>query len=284
MGLNPYFCNMPVITLTSDYGLTDYRVAAIKGSILSLNENAVIADISHEIEAFNLLQTAYIVRNAYPYFPKNSVHILSVDCFYRKDVRSLVCKADGQYFVTSDNGLLSLILFDINPEAIYEITLNRFDEQMKSATTDIFVPAAVHLANGGLPEVIGRKIDDPKEISFPRAVFSTAEEMIIGEVMYIDNFGNLVSNISKKFFMKNMKGYSSFVVKFRNLALTSIFNHHTEFVPDWSCEREYHGKSVAIFNEEGLLELSIYKGSRENGAKTLFGMNVGEKIYIEFAK
>lgn len=275
---------MPVITLTSDFGLKDYRVAAIKGTVLSLNEQAVIADISHEIEAFNLLQTAYIVRNAYAYFPKGSVHVISVDCFYRKEVRSLVCKADDHYFITSDNGLLSLIHFDIKPEATYEITINRFDEDMKSATTDIFVPAAVHLANGGLPEVIGRKIDDPKDISFPRAVYNTSEQMIVGEVMYIDNFGNLVSNISKGFFAKSFKGYSSFVVRFRNLALKDIYNHHTAFVTDWSTEREYHGKSVAIFNEEGLLELSIYKGNKDNGARTLFGMNVGEKIYVEFFK
>lgn len=275
---------MPVITLTSDYGLTDYRVAAIKGTILSQKPDAQIVDISHEIDAYNLRQTAYIVRNAYPYFPKGTVHVLSVDCFYRKEVRSLVCKADDHYFVTADNGLLSLILFDIKPEAIYEITLNKFDMEMKSTTTDIFVPAAVHLANGGLPEIIGRQIDDPKELSFPRAVFNQSEDMIIGEVMYIDNFGNLVSNISKKFFLKSMKGYNSFVVKFRNLALSSIYNHHTEFVKNWDNERDYHGKSVAIFNEEGLLELAIYKGNKNNGAKTLFGLNVGEKIYVEFVK
>lgn len=275
---------MPVITLTSDYGLTDYRVAAIKGTILSQKTDAQIVDISHEIDAYNLLQTAYIVRNAYPYFPKGSIHVLSVDCFYRKEVRSLVCRADGHYFITSDNGLLSLILFDIKPEAIYEITLNRFDMEMKSTSTDVFVPAAVHLANGGLPEVIGRQIDDPKELSFPRAVFNQSENMVIGEVMYIDNFGNLVSNISKKFFLKSMKGYTEFVIKFRNLSLSSIYNHHTEFVKNWDSERDYHGKSVAIFNEEGLLELAIYKGNKNNGAKTLFGLNVGEKIYVEFNK
>lgn len=276
---------MAIITLTSDYGLTDHRVAAIKGSILSLNPDANIVDISHEIEAYNLLQTAYIVGNAYKYFPPGSIHIISVDSFYRKEVRNILYKADGHYFIAADNGVLSLIFFDIKPEQVYELTLNnRFDDVVNFTSTDIFVPAAVHLSNGGLPEVIGRPYAMPNEIKFPRAVFNNSENMIVGEVMYIDNFGNLVSNISKKFFEKSQVSFQSFTIKFRNLTLSHIYNQYTDFIVDWKLERDYHGKSVAIFNDAGLLELCIYKGSKNNGAKTLFGMNVGEKIYIEFKK
>lgn len=273
---------MPVITLTSDFGLTDYRVAAIKGSILTQKLDAVIADVSHEIQAYDLRQTAYIVRNAYSYFPPGSVHIISVDCFYRKEVRNIIYYADGHYFLAADNGVLGLMFYDIKPESIHEITLTKFDEDMKSTTTDIFVPAAVHLIKGGLPDVIGRRIEDPKELSFPRAVFNQSEKMIIGEVMYIDNFGNLVSNIRKSFFLKCQAGFTEFVVKFRNLSVSVIYNHHTAFVKDWATERDYHGKSAAIFNEEGLLELITYKGNKDNGAHRLFGLKVGEKIYIEF--
>lgn len=275
---------MPVITLTSDYGLTDHRVAAIKGSIAALKSSAEVTDISHEIQAYNLLQTAYIVRNAYPYFPKNSIHIISVDSFFRKERKAVLYEADGHYFIAADNGVLSLIFFDIKPSGIFEITFNnRFDDEVKFTSTDIFVPAAVHLSNGGLPEIIGRKFDDPKQLLFPRAVYSESEKMIIGEIMYIDNFGNLVTNISRKFFEKNMAAYSNFIIKFRNLALSNIFNNYTDFVTDWERENEYHGKSTAIFNDVGLLELCIYKGNKNNGAKTLFGMNVGEKIFIEFS-
>ena len=274
---------MAVITLTSDYGLTDYRVAAIKGSILSQKSDAVITDISHEIEAYNLLQTAYIVRNAYKYFPQGSVHIISVDSFYRKEVKSIIYKTDGHYFIAADNGLLSLIFFDINPEAIYEITLNnRFDDEVNSTTIDIFVPSAVHLLNGGVPEVIGRKIATAKDLSFPRAVHNESEKMIIGEVMYIDNFGNLVSNISRKFFEKIKTNHRAFSDKFRNYVMSNVYNNHTDFVKIWEEERDYHGKAVAVFNETGLLELCIYKGNKNNGAKTLFGLNVGEKVYVEF--
>ncbi|WP_326987130.1 SAM hydrolase/SAM-dependent halogenase family protein [Chryseobacterium sp. MP_3.2] len=275
---------MAVITFTSDYGLVDHRVAAVKGKILSLNEEAKIVDISHEIQPYNLLQTAYVVRNSYSFYPKGTVHIISVDSFYTKDRRCILYNANEHYFLAADNGLLSLIFFDIKPEAVYEITFNnRFDDEVTFTSTDIFAPVAVHLHNGGLPEVIGRKYKTPKQLSFPRPVYNESEKMIMGEIMYIDNFGNVVSNISKNFFEKNSADFESFLVKFRNLALSKIYNRYTEFIHDWSKEHEYHGKSAAIFNSEGLLELTIYKGNSQNGAKTLFGLQVGEHIYVEFS-
>ncbi|WP_370901482.1 SAM hydrolase/SAM-dependent halogenase family protein [Chryseobacterium gossypii] len=275
---------MSIITLTSDFGNLDYRVSAVKGKILSLNPEVRIIDISHEIQAFNLIQTSYIVRNAYKYFPKGTIHILSVDSFYHKSRKNILYKADGSYFLAADNGLLSLIFFDIKPEAIYEITLNnRFDDVVNFTSTDVFVPAAVHLANGGLPEVIGRKIKSAKQLMFPRPVYNESEKMIIGEVTYIDNFGNIISNISKDFFETTGKGFENFTIKFRNLSLSKIFSSHTEVVADWERETEFHGQSAAIFNDSQLLELTIYKGSKKNGAKTLFGLNVGENIYIEFS-
>ncbi|WP_027377423.1 SAM hydrolase/SAM-dependent halogenase family protein [Kaistella palustris] len=275
---------MAVITFTSDYGLVDHRVASVKGTILSLNPNLQVVDISHQIEAYNLLQTAYIVRNAYSYFPSGTVHIISVDSFFTKDRKAILYKADGHYFIAADNGVLSLIFYDVKPEEVYEITLNnRFDDEVNFTSTDIFAPVAVHLQNGGLPEVIGRKFKTPKQLSFPRAVYSENERMIIGEIMYIDNFGNVVSNISRKFIEKHNLVLENFIIKFRNLALSKIYNQYTELVHDWSREHEYHGKSVAVFNDAGLLELTIYKGNSENGARSLFGLKVGENIYIEFA-
>ncbi|ASK29509.1 hypothetical protein CEY12_05040 [Chryseobacterium sp. T16E-39] len=274
---------MSIITLTSDFGNLDYRVSAVKGKILSLNPEVNIIDITHEIQAYNLIQTSYIVRNAYKHFPKGSIHIISVDSFYHKSRRNILYKADGSYFLAADNGLLSLVFFDIKPEAIYEITLNnRFDDVINFTSTDIFVPAAVHLANGGLPEVIGRKIKNAKELLFPKPVYNEAEKMIIGEVMYIDNFGNIISNINKDFFEAAGKGHENFTIKFRNLSLSKIFSSHTEVVSEWNRETEFHGQSAAIFNDSQFLELTIYKGSKKNGARSLFGLNVGGNIYIEF--
>ena len=274
---------MSVITFTSDYGLVDHRVASVKGAILTLKEDVTIIDVTHQIQAYNLLQTAYIVRNAYGYFPKGTVHIISVDSFYNKNRKCILYKADDHYFIAADNGLLSLIFYDIKPEEVYEITFNnRFDDEVNFTSTDIFAPVAVHLQNGGLPEVIGRKFKTPKQLSFPRAVFNESEKMLIGEIMYIDNFGNVVSNISKKNFDKSCVGFNSYIVKFRNLALSRVHDQYTDLVHDWTKEQEFHGKAAAVFNDVGLLELTIYKGNSESGAKTLFGLQVGESIFIEF--
>ena len=274
---------MPLITLTSDYGLVDHRVAAIKGKILSMNVEAKIIDITHEITAYHLTQTAYVVRNAYSHFPAGTIHIISVDSFYSKDRKAIIYKADGHYFLAADNGLLSLIFFDQKPEAVYEITLNnRFDDIVRFTSTDIFAPAAVHLLNGGLPEVIGRKIKNPLQSTFPRAVYNESQKMIIGEIMYIDNFGNVISNISKSFFEKINAINENYVVRFRNLSLNNIYERYTSFIPDWKNEVQYHGKSISVFNDADLLEISIYKGNKHSGAKTLLGINVGEHIYVEF--
>ncbi|MDR2205423.1 MAG: SAM-dependent chlorinase/fluorinase [Flavobacteriaceae bacterium] len=272
-----------MITLTSDFGLTDYKVAAIKGGILNLKKDIRIVDITHEIQPYNLLQTSYIVRNAFRYFPKGTVHIISVDSFYAQNVKSIIYKCFGQYFIAADNGVLSLIFFDAKPEAVYEITMNKdFDSETKFVSTDIFVPAAVHLQSGGLPEEIGKEYKTPKQNISISPVFNKTQKIISGEAIYIDHFGNVVSNISKDFFEKNKADFQNFKVRFRNVTLRKIYDYHTEFVTDWKKEHEFHGKVSAIFNEAGLLEIIIYKGSENSGAKTLFGISVGETIYVEF--
>ena len=274
---------MPLITLTSDFGLVDHRVAAIKGKILSMNQEAKIVDITHEITAYHLTETAYIVRNAYSHFPPGTIHIISVDSFYSKDRKAILYKADGHYFIAADNGLLSLIFFDQKPESVFEITLNnRFDDLVRFTSTDIFAPAAVHLLNDGLPEVIGRKLKNPLQLTFPRAVYNESQKIIVGEIMYIDNFGNVISNISRSFFEKINATHQNYIVKFRNLSLNNIYDSYTSFIPEWKNEVQYHGKSIALFNDADLLEISIYKGNKYSGAKTLLGINLGEHIYVEF--
>jgi S-adenosylmethionine hydrolase len=274
---------MPIITLTSDYGNLDHRVPAIKGSILQLNPEARIIDISHEIAPYNLIQCSYIVKNAYSHFPKESIHIISVDSFFHKDRKNLLVKADGHYFISADNGLLSLIFHDIKPEAIYEITINnRFDDEVKFASVDIFAPVAAHLTKGGLPELIGRKIKNYKQISFSKPYFQEAEKMLIGEVMYIDNFGNCVTNITKSLFDKTVVNFSNFEINIRNILLKNIHKKYTDIVTDWQKETDYHGKASALFNEQDLLEITIYKGTKKNGANSLFGLKMGDKIYIQF--
>lgn len=275
---------MPIITLTTDFGTTDGKVACIKGCILSMQPDVSIVDISHDIEPYNLTQTGYIVKNAYSHFPKGSIHIISVDSFYHKDRKFLVCKADGHYFIMADNGLTSLIFYDIKPESIYEITLNnRFDDVVNFTSTDIFVPVAVHLYKGGIPEIIGREIQQIKEITYPKPYFNENEKILIGEVVYIDHFGNAVSNIKKDVFEQYFLAFKDFNVKFRGFSTKKIVKKYTDIIPDWEKESSFHGKELALFNEADLLEIAMYKGSKTNGAAPLMGLNIGEKIYVEFS-
>ena len=275
---------MPIITLTTDFGTTDGKVACIKGCILSMQPDVSIVDISHDIEPYNLTQTGYIVKNAYSHFPKGSIHIISVDSFHHKDRKFLVCKADGHYFIMADNGLLSLIFYDIKPESIHEITLNnRFDDVVNFTSTDIFVPVAVHLYKGGVPEIIGREIKQIKEITYPKPYFNENEKILIGEVVYIDHFGNAVSNISKEIFEQYFLAFKDFNVKFRGFSTKKIVKKYTDIIPDWEKESSFHGKELALFNEDDLLEIAIYKGSKASGASALMGLNIGEKIYVVFS-
>lgn len=274
---------MSVITLISDYGNIDHRVASIKGSLLSRDLDIKFVDITHDISAYDLQQTAYIIRSCYKNFPSGSIHMICVDSFFHSNRKNLIAKVDDHYFIMADNGILNLIFFDIKPEYVYEITFNKnFDEDIKFTATDIFVPVAVHLYNGGVPEVIGKVTTDIKESNFVNAAYKPAENMIVGQVMYIDNFGNAVSNIHKKFFKKHMSNANRFDIRFRNMKLSKIHNQYTDLVVDWNKESANHGKSTAIFNDNNLLEIIVYKGSNRNGASTLLGMNVGENIYIEF--
>ena len=275
---------MPIITLTTDFGTTDGKVACIKGCILSMQPDVSIVDISHDIEPYNLTQTGYIVKNAYSHFPKGSIHIISVDSFHHKDRKFLVCKADGHYFIMADNGLLSLIFYDIKPESIHEITLNnRFDDVVNFTSTDIFVPVAVHLYKGGVPEIIGREIKQIKEITYPKPYFNENEKILIGEVVYIDHFGNAVSNISKEIFEQYFLAFKDFNVKFRGFSTKKIVKKYTDIIPDWEKESSFHGKELALFNEADLLEIAMYKGSKASGASALMGLNIGEKIYVVFS-
>lgn len=274
---------MSIITLTSDFGNKDFQVSAIKGAIASLNQDAKVIDISHNISPHNLLETAYIIRNAYHHFPKGSVHILSIDSFYHKKRKNLVVKVNDHYFITADNGLVSLLFQQIKPEAIYEITLNnRFDDVVNFTTTDIFVPCAVHLQKGGLPDLIGRKINKLHTLQIPKIV--NKDNRIIGKIIYIDHHENIVTNIHRSDFEDKIKNFSSFSIKVRLMNFNKIYENYTEIVSNWDNEKQYHGKAGFLFNQEDFLTFFIYKGYPCNGAKTLFGLSEMDKIQIEFKK
>lgn len=273
---------MSIITLTTDFGTTDYRVASIKGEILSAKNTIPIIDITHQIAPYNLMQTAYIIRNAYSHFPKGSIHIVCVDSFYHLDRKFLLIKSDDHYFIMADNGLFSLIFPNTNPEQVYEITPKTKKNNINFTPIDIFVPAAISIQKDDNLDKIGKKITDIKQVIFPKTDFNETQKILIGEIIYIDHYGNAISNIDKTIFEEYKSNFERFTIKFREFKSKKIIQKYTDIITNWDEEYRFYGNTITLFNESNLLEIAMYKGNIYNGAFSLMGLNIGEKVFVEF--
>ncbi len=187
---------MPIITLTTDFGTKDHFVGAVKGSIYGELDEIRVVDISHEITPFNITETAYILKNAYKNFPAGTIHIVGVDSEISLENKPLAIKMDDQFFICCDNGILSMITNEINPEKIVEITIQE-PEDMKLPILGLFIKVACHIARGGTLEVIGKRIDDIKKIFEIQPQVNAESNQIVGSIIYIDNFGNVISKYKK---------------------------------------------------------------------------------------
>ncbi len=187
---------MPLITLTTDFGTKDHFIGAVKGAIFNeLNEVTVI-DISHEVSPFNITETAYIVKNAYKNFPKGSIHIIGVDSELSSENKHIALEMDEHYFICPDNGVISMITSEIKPEKLVEITIHNAIISSFNVL-DVFVKVACHLARGGQLDVIGKEVKHYKQLTEVHPFINEDKTQIVGSVIYIDNYGNVISNISK---------------------------------------------------------------------------------------
>lgn len=274
---------MSVITLTTDFGVRGYMVASIKGAILKELPDAYLVDITHEVEPFNIGEAAFLIRNVYKDFPPNTVHIIGVDGLPNKVTKLLAAKIDGQYFIAADNGILSLILAEQRPENMVEITLGRYQEFSNFPTRDIFVPVACHLKRGGKLEIIGNPTNKYKELNTIRPVVDS-QGNIMGNVIYIDNYGNVVTNIQQRLFNDKRRG-RNFAVQVRHKPFDTIVERYADAVKDFDNEVDSHGEKMVLFNSAGYLEIAVYKGNPNTfgGASTLFGLSVGDVVSVEFS-
>lgn len=264
---------MPIITLISDFGYFSDYVASIKGAILSIDENIKIIDISHNISPFNKLETAYIIKNSYKNFPKNTVHIICVDSDYHTTNKALISHYNNQYFICSDNGILSLIL----EENFLETTLviDSEDKIYNFTAKDLFLKAAFNIFKGQKIETIAKKQTGLNIINIPKPYLNN--QKIFGEVIYIDNYGNCISNISKDFFDKN-KISDRFDIKlkrqYRRISNSQI-DYYNQMRDKFTI---YEGKIFSLFNVNNLLEIGIYKGK----SNELLGIKVQDEIEMVF--
>lgn len=275
---------MPIITLTTDFGLKDYFVSAVKGSIYTELSDINIVDISHLISPYDVAEGAYIIQNAYRSFPKGSIHIIGIDSELTPEKRHLTVFLDGHYFICADNGIISLIANEIRPGKIVEITIH---DRVEDHFTILgpFVKVACHLARGGSLDVIGKVTNEIKINKHIAPSVSEKNVLISGHVLYIDNYGNVVTNITKKLFDKVCKN-RSFVITARSTRFTQILNQYSDVVnfsvaPE---KRDSDGNKLALWNASGYLELAIYKSDKKNvgGANSLLGMKAQDPVTITF--
>ncbi len=275
---------MPIITLTTDFGYKDHFVGAIKGAILSEMESISIVDISHEVSPFNIQEAAYILQNAYTSFPKGTVHIIGVDSEVTPENKHIAVEFDGHFFVGANNGVISLLLTGFQPQKIVEINIH---DNLPNVfpVLEVFVKVACHICRGGKLEVIGKPIEQIREIKGLMPLVNTEENQIIGNVIYIDNYGNVVTNITQKFFENIRKG-RDFELSARNYKFRQIFNRYSEAINFTlpKNKREEDGKRLALFNSGKYLELAIYKSNLDTvgGASTLLGLDYRDTVTVNF--
>jgi S-adenosylmethionine hydrolase len=257
---------MPIITLTTDLGDRDFYQAALKGSILSLMPDVALIDVTHAISAFNIPQAAFVLKNAFPYFPEGTVHLIGIDSVFNEKTRYLATKYRGHYFVGSDNGIFSL-LFDHEPEEIWELNIMQDLKFLHFPLTDIFAKAAVHLARGAKPSEIGLPVSSLEEKANLQPVFEP--DTIRGLVIHVDIFQNVITNITKELFNKIQRNRDFTLYFRRNESISQLSWHYNE-VPE--------GEKLCLFGISNHLEIAINKGN----ASGLLGMNVGDIVRIEF--
>lgn len=275
---------MAIITLTTDFGEKDHFVGAVKGAIYSELEDVKIVDISHLISPFHLHEASYIIQNAYKSFPNGTIHIIGVDSELNPENKHIAVFMDDHYFICADNGILSMLTSEIRPEKIVEINIH--DRIISNfPVLDVFVKVAGHIARGGTLDVIGKTTSEIKEMTGIRPVVNKNEAQIVGNIIYIDNYGNAISNISKKLFDQVSRG-REFVIGARTTKITKIHSNYSDAINfDLPADRrEEGGKKLALWNSSGYLELAIYKSnpSSVGGAASLIGLDFRDSFNINF--
>ena len=247
---------MPLLTLTSDIGIQDFMPGAIKGQLLQANSSFTIVDITHLLSPFNYPQAAYVCRNAIKNFPAGSFHIILVNIFDEKPEHLLLAEHNGHYIACADNGLLTMILEEV-PQKVVALHLEKTQAKNTLYCINVFANAFNQLLNGKAMEQIG---DANVSIQVKNPLRPLlGNNWIEGQIIFIDNFENVIVNISKEEFEEQRKGRSFTIVFKRDEVIDKISETYAD-VPE--------GEKLALFNSAGYLEVAINKGN----AAGLFGL------------
>jgi len=263
-----YALRRPVVGLLSDFGLKDPYVVEMKAVILSICKDAQIIDVSHEIEKFNVRMGAFVLASAVSYFPKGTVCVAVVDPDVGTRRRPIVVETKRSLLVGPDNGLLTLATEKEEIKHVYEIGNTAFMLPRVSKTfhgRDVFAPAAAYLATGRLPSEAGSKVDD---YFIPKYAKPTIEDnALAGEVLHIDDFDNIITNVSEKNLNTiNAKQDVPLLVKLERKVLRPRY---------CSTYGEVDANELlAVIGGHGFLEIAVNRSNAASKLKARVGMNV----------
>jgi len=255
-----------IITLTTDFGLEDPYVAAMKGVILGIHPEALIVDVTHVLRPHAIDEAAFVLKQAVSYFPAKTIHVAVVDPGVGTDRAGLLVLAGGQSFLAPDNGLLQYV-FDAHPDAVvYKLTRTEFVLKPTSPTfhgRDVFAPIAAHLANGEGPEAFGEPFNHFNRGAVRKPVVGNRE--IKGEILLLDRFGNAVTNIEARFLDVPLRMEVS-VGRFRIRGLSRTYADSPS------------GKPLALIGSHGHLEIAINQGNAEKAMRLRKGTAVTVRL------
>jgi S-adenosylmethionine hydrolase len=255
-----------LITLTTDFGYQDSFVGIMKGAIAAINPEARVIDLTHGIPPQDILAGALILRHSVPYFPPGTIHVVVVDPGVGGKRRPILIESEGSYFVGPDNGVLSLAVAGRLNHRFVNLSNSAYHLQPTSATfhgRDIFAPVAAHLSRGIPPESFGERLEEIVRIELPKVLH--LERRVLGEVIYIDGFGNLFTNIAPR----DLTGVAAerIEIRLREISIKGL-------QPNYAAVAE--GDFAALFNSWGLLEIALNRGN----ARKKIGAKLGDKVEV----
>lgn len=274
---------MSIITLTTDYGIKDHFVAAVKGKILTAMPTVQIVDISHCIDLYNIANASYVLYGAYKNFPKGTLHMVLVEAEMFDQTSFLLTKFDEHYFLTANNGALTLLATADDATEIVDLKIPNHCND----TVSLYIYVANELFKQTKLQDLGMKMPykNCEQLVELRAKVADDEKSIKGAIIYSDHYGNAVTNISKELFDRVRKG-RKFIINASRYKITRINEYYSDFNTNAKSIREYEGDMLFIFNDLGFLQMSIYKSDLDNvgNAKTMFGASYRDTVIIEFTE
>ncbi len=257
------------VTLTTDFGLRDGYVAAMKGAMLRVAPDVRLVDVTHEVPAQDVMAAAFVLRQVVGHFPADTVHLAVVDPGVGTDRRAIAARftADetSQRFVGPDNGLLALVA---GPESVTEV-VELATAPGTSPTfhgRDVFGPAAARIASGAALSALGPPVDELASLHWPLS--RTDDQGVFGMVLHVDQFGNCITNISREDFDRHADGRS-----FKCYVGAGVFRNHGRTYDEVGA-----GDPLTLFGSSGLLEVAVNRGH----ASRLLSVDRGDTVHLVF--